>query len=231
MDKNKFAALDSLILALICALGATRQLRAQDDKAPYPSMAPVDQYLMADRDAEIALARSAAPESISRDATILVLGRHGYETAVDGKNGFVCGVERSWLSPFGDANFWNTKIRAALCYNPAAVRSILPIVRKKTEWALAGLPMEQVMEKVASAYAKKEFPPLEQGAMCYMMSKGSWLDGGGNQAHVMFYVPLDANWGASLPGSPVVLIPEKPPDRFTILIIAVRQWSDGTSAN
>src|ERR1700719_1293150 len=37
-------------------------------KAPYPNMAPVDQYLMEDREAEIALARSAAPESISRDS-------------------------------------------------------------------------------------------------------------------------------------------------------------------
>ncbi|SRR5260370_8441672 len=50
---------------------------AQSDK--YPKMAPVDQYLM-ERDAEILLARSAAPDSISSDATILVLGRQGYET-------------------------------------------------------------------------------------------------------------------------------------------------------
>lgn len=53
-------------------------------------MAPLEQYLIQDRKAEIALAQSAAPESISRDAEVLVLGRHGYETAVKGKNGFVC---------------------------------------------------------------------------------------------------------------------------------------------
>jgi hypothetical protein len=58
-------------------------------------MAPIEQYLMTDRDAEIALARSSAPESISRDAEVLVLGRHGFETAVKGKNGFVCIVGRS----------------------------------------------------------------------------------------------------------------------------------------
>ena len=44
--------------------------------AGFATMAPVEQYLM-DRDAEIRLARSAAPESISRDATVLVLGRQG----------------------------------------------------------------------------------------------------------------------------------------------------------
>jgi hypothetical protein len=88
-------------------LGMVWQAQALDSKAQYPSMAPLDQYLMTDRNAEIALARSAAPESISRDAEVLVLGRHGYETAVKGKNGFVCIVERSWLDPFDDPQFWS----------------------------------------------------------------------------------------------------------------------------
>jgi hypothetical protein len=93
------------IFALAVVLGARLQAHAQDAKTPYPSMAPLDQYLM-DRDAEIAMARSAAPEAISRDAEVLVLGRHGYETAVKGKNGFVCVVERGWMSPFdGTLNF------------------------------------------------------------------------------------------------------------------------------
>src|SRR6202167_5713508 len=87
------------IFALAVVLGARLHAHAQDATTPYPSMAPLDQYLM-DRDAEIAMARSAAPEAISRDAEVLVLGRHGYETAVKGKNGFVCVVERGWMSPF-----------------------------------------------------------------------------------------------------------------------------------
>src|SRR5215831_12618046 len=98
---------------------------AQSD--PYPKMAPVDQYLM-DKTAEIQLARSAAPDSISRDATILVLGRQGYQTAVEGKNGFVCKVDRAWMAPFDWPEFWNPKIRAADCLNPQAARSLLPIV-------------------------------------------------------------------------------------------------------
>jgi len=73
--------------ALVVALGAAWQAQKQDAKTPYPGMAPLDQYLM-ERTAEIALARSAAPESISRDAGVMVLGRHGYEPAVEGKNGF-----------------------------------------------------------------------------------------------------------------------------------------------
>ena len=82
------------VFVLAVGLSAAWPEQAQDAKAPYPSMAPVEQYLMANRNAETALARSAAPESISRDAEVLVLGGHGYETAVKGKNGFVCLVER-----------------------------------------------------------------------------------------------------------------------------------------
>jgi hypothetical protein len=86
-----------------------REMRSQKAKTKYGHMAPVGQYLMTDRNAEIALARSAAPESISRGATALVLGRHGYETAVEGQNGFVCVVERGWMSPADAPEFWKPK--------------------------------------------------------------------------------------------------------------------------
>jgi hypothetical protein len=95
------------IFALVIALRQLCPARAQDSGPLYERMVPIDQYLMADRNAEIALARNAAPESISRDAEVLLLGRHGYETAVKGKNGFVCVVERSWMSPFDNPEFLN----------------------------------------------------------------------------------------------------------------------------
>ncbi len=76
-----------MALVLVIRIGfLVPKAAAQSDK--YSKMAPVDQYLMK-RNAEILLARSAAPDSISSDATILVLGRQGYETAVRGKDGFV----------------------------------------------------------------------------------------------------------------------------------------------
>src|SRR5579863_8503012 len=70
---------------------------------PYPKMAPLSQYLM-DRQAEIDLARSAAPTAISGHATILVLTPRRYETAVEGTNGSTCLVERSWTKAFDDDN-------------------------------------------------------------------------------------------------------------------------------
>jgi len=87
-------------VALVSVVAAAWLVRAQNAKALYPSMAPLDQYLMPDRNAEIALTRRAAPTSISSDATVLVFEKSGYQTAVEGKNGFTCLVERSWVSPF-----------------------------------------------------------------------------------------------------------------------------------
>lgn len=234
MNAKKFGAVVSLTCSLICALGTQRQVRAQSRKTLYPKMAPVEQYLM-DPGAEIALARTAAPESISRDATVLVLRRRGYETAVEGKNGFVCAVERAWMSPFDNPEFWNPKNRGPICFNPQAVRSILPVTIKRTELVLAGQSREQIQEWTKTAYAKKDLPTTpEPGAMSFMMSKEAYLtdDGGHNLAHLMFYIPLmdGKNWGAGLPKSPVILLQKGPPEPFNIFLVPVGKWSDGTPA-
>ena len=126
MNRNLVTTITIGIFALIAVLWAAQPGRGADVKT-YPEMAPLDQYLMADRDAEIALARTAAPPSISSNATVMVLGSHGYETAVKGKNGFVCVVERAWMGAFDSPEFWNAKDRSPSCFNPQAARSVLPI--------------------------------------------------------------------------------------------------------
>jgi hypothetical protein len=218
-------------VALGFLLAAPWQARAQDAKTPYPRMAPLDQYLM-QRNAEIALARSAAPESVSREAEVLVLGRHGYETAVKGKNGFVCMVERSWTAGFGDPGFWNPKLRAPICFNPPAARSYLPLTIKKTELVIAGQSEAQMFESIEAALNKKELPTPEPGAMCFMMSREGYLGDhvGHWHPHLMFFVPqTDAiTWGANLPGSPVLASPDTQ-DRLTVFMIPVSKWSDGTA--
>jgi hypothetical protein len=55
---------------------------------PYPTMAPVAQYLMPHA-AEIEMARSAGPASISANAEVLVLTKSGYVVAAKGTNGWV----------------------------------------------------------------------------------------------------------------------------------------------
>jgi hypothetical protein len=240
MNRKRFQAIASLGFALILILDAAWQARAQNRQMLYPSMAPVEQYLMTDRNAEIALARSAAPEAISRDATILVLGRHGYETAVEGKNGFVCAVERGWMGPFNGedaANFWDPKLRGPLCFNPPGARSVLPLTYKRTEMILAAKSKAQVIDALKAAYQKKELPPLEPGAMSYMMSKDQYLTDAGDHrwmAHLMFYTPLTdgAAWGADLPKSPVMLNPQfrGAPEPIDVFMVPVGRWSDGSAA-
>ena len=225
----------SFAALLVTALGsASLPARSQEAAAAYSKMAPLDQYLMADRSAEIAMARSAAPPSISDDAEVMVLGRHGYETVVKGKNGFVCLVERSWMSPFDFAQFWNPKMRGPICFNPPAVRSILPFTFKRTELVLAGMSKEQMIEAIKASDAKG-MPTLEPGAMSYMMSPQGYLndEAGHWVPHLMFYVPLTdpKSWGADLPGTPVMMNPQfQGLEPITEYMIPVLTWSDGTAA-
>ena len=232
MRKKKAGATAIKSFALLVVLGTAYQAVAQGATTPYANMAPIEQYLMTDQGAEIALARSAAPESVSRDAKVLVLGRHGFETAVKGKNGFVCIVERSWTSA-PDPEFWNPKVRTPICYNAAAALSYLLRITKITDLTLAGRTLAQVNEAIAAAIAKKELPAMEPGAMCYMMSKQGY---GGDSAphwpsHLMFfYSDTDpAIWGANLPGSPVIAVAD-PLEHLTQFVITTQRWSDGTEA-
>jgi hypothetical protein len=244
MTRNQIPTILLSSLALGAALLVPVLAPAQDSKQPYANMAPVEQYLM-DRDAEIALARSAAPEAISHDATILVLTRHGYETAVEGKNGWVCMVERGWGAMFDHPEFWNPKVRAAGCFNPPAARSLLPFANKRTELLLAGHSKTEVIAAIAAAVDKKELPALEPGGVCYMMAKASYLTDSGdhNGPHLMFYESAKngAAWGANVANSPVMSVnywyvsaeayPQLnsfPP--LAVFLIGVDKWSDGTPA-
>ena len=214
----------SLFVAL-CILGSAY---GQSPKTSFPRMMALDQYLM-EREAEIALARSAAPHSISGDADVLILGRHGYETASKGKSGFVCYVERSWMGDSQGPDFWDPRVRGPICFNPPAARSILPVTVRKTEIVLAGASTEQMVDRVKSSLEKKELPAPEVGAMCYMLSRDGWLAGadGHWHPHLMFYLPAGLTWGAGLPGTPI-LASEVPAEHLTIFMIPVTKWSDGT---
>ncbi len=218
-------------LMTVILLGVVCQARAQDAKASYASMAPLEQYLMGDQAAEIAMARSAAPPSIAQDADVMVLERHGYETVVKGKNGFVCIVERSWTAGIDFPEFWNPKLRGPICFNPAAARTYLPLTIKKTEWALAGQSKTQIADNLKAAFDKKELPSQEPGAMCYMLSKQGYLNDsvGHWHPHLMFFIPkVDAEtWGANRADSPI-MADVVGTDRLTIFMVPVSKWSDGT---
>ena len=229
--KNKCAIVLTLI-SLAVLIGAIAHAQAQPE-TPYSNMAPLCQYLIADQDSEIALARTAAPASISGAAEVMVLGRDGYTTAVKGTNGFLCLVERSWGAATDDPEFWNPKVRSPICFNPAAAKTFVPIFLMKTKLGLAGKSKAEIVASTDSAFNKKELPALEPGAMCYMMSKQQYLNDRGKSwhPHLMFLVSgeVEKSWGANLPGSPVIAA-DDPQERVTIFMVWTGNWSDGTAA-
>ena len=196
-------------------------------------MAPLEQYLMRS-DAEIVLARSAAPGAISDKATILTLKPQGYETAINGSNGFTCLVERSWMSPFDSPEFWNPKMRGPVCYNPAASQSVLIYTLRRTKLAMAGHTREQMLDEVRAALAHHELPNPAPGAMSFMMSRDGVIGDGLSHwhPHLMFHIPkaAAASWGANLPESPVILDEREVPEPQSVFLLAVAHWSDGTPA-
>lgn len=219
-------------LVLLLA-GAAMPFAARAASQGLPTMGPITQYLMSDRQAEIALARSAAPSSIAAHADVLVLTSHGFETAVKGTNGFVCLVERSWTSPFNDTEFWNPKERGPDCYNPPAARTEIPQLLQEAQWAMAGLSKQQMMERTKAAFADHSFKSPGPGAFGFMLSKKGYLNHahGPWYPHVMFFVPRDqvASWGANVTNSPNQSV-DRGPYLSTVVMIPVLTWSDGSPA-
>ncbi len=198
----------------------------------YPEMAPLALYRSESREDEIALARSAAPASIANDAEVLTLGAHGHDVAIEGKNGFVCIVERAWANDFDNSDFWNPKVRAPNCFNAAAARSVLPTYLRRTQWVLAGVPRAEMVARTKAALAAKQITEPEPGAMCYMMSKGGYLgdDVGGHwHPHLMFFLPRTSpsTWGANSKGSPL-FASTGALEPVTVFLLPVKNWSDGT---
>lgn len=233
MQTRRLAGIASYGMALLIVGAGTAC--AQDPRPAYPVMAPIEQYLEASDSAEIALARSAAPPSISGDASVLVLGKHGYTTAEKGKNGFVCLVWRSWAGPggFDDPDFWSPKFRAPACFNPAGVRTLLPSYIERTKWVVAGASKAEMKDRTQAALASHQIPMPEPGAMAFMQSRQGIKPDGQHfrHPHVMIYFNHtdSADWGANLLGSPIVA-EQADPEPITTFDVFVPAWSDGTPA-
>jgi hypothetical protein len=221
------------VVTLALLLGGIEAARAEAAEPAYPNMAPIEQYRSESQQDEIAFARSAAPPSIANDAEVLTLGAHGYDVAVEGKNGFVCIVERAWANDFDSSDFWNPKVRAPNCFNAAAARSVLPTYLKRTEWALAGVSKAEMVDRTKAALAAKQIKEPEPGAMCYMMSKRGYLGDdvhGHWHPHLMFFLPRTdpSTWGANSKGSPL-LASTGALEPVTVFLLPVSRWSDETT--
>ena len=231
MAKRSMGRAALVLLGLVVA-GARCQTGVQ--AKAYAAAAPLREYFMPEKALEVELARSAAPASIADGAEVLVLTQEGYTTAVKGRNGFVCLVERSWGKTTDDAEFWNPKVRAPICVNAPAAKTYLPIVLLKTKLVLAGRSNAEIGRAVKAGFGGGTLPALEANAMCYMMSKQQYLSDEDRawHPHMMWFVANDAaqSWGANEAGVPVIAgnVPE---DRMTVFMLVVGHWSDGTAAS
>jgi len=191
-------------------------------------------YLMADRAAEIALARTAAPASVSAKATVLVLGAHGYVEAAKGTNGFTCAVMRSFAGKPTDANFWTPSLSAPHCFNPPASRSVLPAVLARAEWALAGATPAEMTARTKAAYAGHRFSMPATGAMAYMLSPKQHLADTDPHwmPHLMFYYDRSvsaATFGAGGEESPILdATGGDASSPIQVIYIPTHAWADGT---
>jgi hypothetical protein len=223
--------------ALMVLLASCASAYGQEPaSSPYPTMAPISQYLMP-RAAEIRIARSAGPKSISAHAEVLVLTKSGYAVAAKGSNGWVCLVGRMWTAGFDDPEFWNPKGRGPACLNPPAVKSVLPQYLARTKWALRGDTREEIAKNCRAAYADRRFTDPAPSSFAFMLSKEGYLNDGVKgpwRPHVMPFVAYDqlATWAAGFKGSPILSPATATFRRYepVTIVIPVGFWSDGSPA-
>jgi hypothetical protein len=196
----------------------------------------VTPYLDADREAEVALARTAAPSNVSEKATVLVLTPKGYIEAARGTNGFTCVVMRSFAAAPDDPDFWNPRVRAPHCFNPPAARTVLPAMLAQIDWALSGAAAAELKARIKQAYAAKRLTMPAAGAMAYMLSPKQRLSDADPHwmPHLMFYYDraLKAStFGAGGMTAPIIdASAGDPAGPMQVLYIPTRTWSDGTPA-
>src|SRR6266853_4396558 len=198
----------TVVLAFLLAALDASTMQAQN-----PKYSPLSEYMMT-AEAEVALARSAAPENVSAHATVKILTASGFKVAAQGDNGFVCIVMRGWGAPtFTPAPFrdlvYYSKLRAPICFNPVASRTVLPLQELRARLGMEGKTPDQIAEAVQAAYAKGELPKMAMVSFAYMFSADQDLGPGVGHwhPHMMVYTPYYENsmLGGNQPGAlPIV---------------------------
>jgi len=214
----------AILLLSLSAILPVSSLQAQSHTYP-----PVRDYLM-QQDAEIALARSAAPDTVSTHATVKILTTSGFKVAAQGDNGFVCLVLRGWSAPtFTPAPFrdlvYDAKVRAPICFDPVASRTVLPLQELRTQLALQGKDPDEIAHGVTEAYALGKLPKMEGVSFAYMWSADMYLASGVGafHPHIMVYAPYydNATLGANPFGGMAPFVSDDAGTPFAVVVIPV----------
>jgi hypothetical protein len=212
-----------LALCLFGSVGVSA-VRAQSGKYP-----PIAEYLMS-HDAEVALARSAAPANISARATIKVLTTSGYAVDGRGDNGFVCMVMRGWSAPtytpeqFRDL-VYDATVRAPICFDPGAAQMVMPYYELRSKLAMEGHPPDRIAQHVEAAYARGDLPRRDGVTFAYMWSANQHLASGIGHwhPHMMVFSPYykNATLGGNQFGAPLPQVTDDAGTPFAVVVIPV----------
>ena len=140
------------------------------------------------REQQMALAMSAAPEAVSSNATIYVLGAHGYEKAREGTNGFSCFVYRSFVNPTETAV-------GPMCLDAEGSRTSLAVYLHMEELRSSGKSEAEIRADADSGYKTGRFQYPSKLGLLYMMSSQNRLGPTKDHTtqhfppHVMIYAP------------------------------------------
>jgi hypothetical protein len=215
-----------IMAALVLLLVNLQVVSVGGQSAKY---SPLSEYLMTPG-AEIALARSAAPENVSAHATVKILTASGFKVAAQGDNGFVCIVMRGWAAPtFTPAPFrdlvYYSKLRAPICFDPVASRTVLALQELRARLGMEGKTPDQIAEGVQAAYAKGELPKMETVAFAYMFSADQDLGPGVGpwHPHMMLYTPYYENsmLGGNQVGGALPFVGDDAGTPFAVTVIPV----------
>jgi len=220
-----------VLVSVFLTLGAAVVL-AQSPKSPPPGpkYPPLNEYMMT-REAEVSLARSAAPDHISAHATVKILTTSGYRVAVQGENGFVCLVMRGWTAPtYTPAPFRNfvyySKLRAPICFDPVASRTVLPYYELRTKLGMEGKDPDAIARGVETAYALGKLPKREGVSFAYMWSANQDLGPGIGAwyPHMMVFAPYYTNsmLGGNTFGGSMPIVTDDAGTPFTVCVVPVR---------
>lgn len=221
--KNELIFLTLLAALLIPAAGAQTS-RSGDHKYP-----PIQEYLMP-LASETALAKSAAPASISGRATIKALTISGFKVVHPGDNGFVCEVMRAFSAPtYSPAQFrdlvYDSSVRAPICLNPQAAREVLPYYELRTKLGMASEDPHGIAKGVQAAYAKGQLPERTGVSFAYMWSADQNLAPGVGawHPHVMVFAPYYENsmLGGNQFATPLPQVTDDAGTPFAVVVIPV----------
>lgn len=151
--------------------------------------APAAFSIVLDKEKEIEMALSAAPENLRADAAVYTLSPSGYTKIRDSKNGFHCLVEREGEGTLGP-----------ICYDTEGSQTLMLAAFETAQLALSDKSQEEIDKQIDADYKSGKLIAPRKSGIVYMLStqfqEHNHATGEVKTVfppHVMFYAPYMKN--------------------------------------